>query len=218
MLSANSNGELLSTCFVSTDTQRLYLTRQALNPETCGPLGARSRPPKGYGDKDSPGMFGFIRNRGASIALGADNAISAFSNRAAHKTPEDISVFLYSKTGDVLGHQELGTSFTTNDKFKPIRSRTAVVFDGKTYLAFCDGLFDIRKRKRDVMSFAVRTVGWRLSADGKVEDANGFLVGGEDGFDAQLPAAAAGPEGVSLVVYTVTRGVDDTKVMMRVVR
>ena len=217
VLATNKKGEILSSCFNLFDYRRRCLARQAIDPETGGPLGPQATKVTGLGDKNTPGMFGFFRDRRAGLALGPNGAISVYSSRTAHQSKLDISVCRYTKSGEVIGMQELGSSLTSNSNFKPIQSRNAVAFDGKMYLAVSECLHAVKK-KRDVVVRTARVIGWRLSEDGVAENPDGFMIAGDTGFECILPATAAGPDGVCLIVYTEVRGVDDVKILARVIR
>ncbi|GBD35531.1 hypothetical protein HRbin36_00643 [bacterium HR36] len=62
--------------------------------------------------------------------------------------------------------------------------------------------------------------GWRLASDGRPLDDTeaGFVVAAYERRDQLLPAVAAGPDGTFLVVYSERRGVDDMKVVARIIR
>ena len=65
--------------------------------------------------------------------------------------------------------------------------------------------------------------GWLLSTegpDGKVLEGgeNGFPIAAEAGRDQHLATAAGGPAGTFLVVYSEPRGIDDVKVVARIVK
>jgi hypothetical protein len=68
--------------------------------------------------------------------------------------------------------------------------------------------------------FATEIHGWFVGADGKPADdpKKGFVIAAEAGKSALLPTVAAGPKGVSLVVYTEFRGVDDAKLLARLIK
>ena len=65
-------------------------------------------------------------------------------------------------------------------------------------------------------------VGWLISADGSriVEGAakGGFRIAGEPDREHILPAVCGGPDGVSLVVNSELRGMENIKVVARLVK
>lgn len=222
VVSANRDGELLSAFFVVDMYRSRYLGRRPLDAATGQPTGSAPSPkPPGT---NAPGMSGTVyKDRTAALALGPGGAVTA-SRTKEERSGKDFSVALLSKTGEAPIIQELGSSSIVNDWFKPLQYRPAVVFDGKSFLLVSDCLGSAGDKKkglspslRDHVRYA-RILGWRLSPDGKVEADDGFAVAGEAGRECLLPAAAAGPDGASLVVYSEVRGADDVKVLARVVK
>ncbi|MFC1672268.1 hypothetical protein ACFL01_03940, partial [Planctomycetota bacterium] len=77
------------------------------------------------------------------------------------------------------------------------------------------------KNRRRPIRFGV--YGWLLStegSDGKVLDGGtkGFPIAIEKGRDQHLATASGGPAGTFLVVYSVPRGINDVKVVARIVK
>ena len=217
-IAANKNGDVLLTYFYSNMGFTIYAARVPLDGATGKPIGDIIGKP--IGKKALPlGTQGAIRNGSLGIALGPDNAIVLTCTATDKRSVDDITVGIMSKKGVVSERKDLGSSLTTQDIFKPLISRPGAVFDGKSYLCF-DHCLRLVKKKTQTTQNENRTliVGWRMSSDGTVEDKNGFLIAGEGKQECMLPAAAAGSEGRTLVVYSDARGVDDVKVLARIIK
>jgi len=62
--------------------------------------------------------------------------------------------------------------------------------------------------------------GWVFSPDGKLLEGgtDGIVLAGDPAKDAIEGSACAGPKGTFLLVYAEPRGVDDTKVVAKIVK
>jgi len=102
----------------------------------------------------------------------------------------------------------------------PVMPHLGLAFDGERYLLVFEEM--------EVVGLAggkVRVKGLHLPAAGKLAEgrdekalAQGAFVIGEGKWNCLLPAACAGPKGVSLVTYADVRGPDDVKVLARIVK
>jgi len=95
-----------------------------------------------------------------------------------------------------------------------------LAFDGEKYLLTLDQ--PVRRGREGVQ---VKVFGYYLEADGKlpgdrIKDLpkTFFVIAGDGDKDQMQGFAAAGPKGACLVAYVEVRGVDDCKVLARVVR
>ena len=88
----------------------------------------------------------------------------------------------------------------------------SIACDGDRYLLTCDWTVG----KKGLMGVQARLA----PADWKGEKANEglFLVAGDGEKTCMMGQAAAGPKGTFLVVYTEARGVEDFKVVARIVK
>ena len=62
--------------------------------------------------------------------------------------------------------------------------------------------------------------GWMVGSDGAITDGGqtGFLVAGGKNVDSMQGAPCLGPNGSFLVVYAEARNVEDTKVVVRIIK
>ncbi|MDW8224113.1 MAG: hypothetical protein RMJ52_16270 [Gemmataceae bacterium] len=217
VLASNQNGDLLSAFHADSMHYYRYVGRRPINATTGQPLGSPLAPrPE---EKVVPGAgTGPYGGAAIALALGTDNGLLV--GRARGEPPQkDVIVYQLSKTGDVLGSQELGSSVSlgATNAFLP---RPGVSFAGKSYLVVTDGLCAVGgDSNRNIRpTLYTRVMGWKLESDGKVEDAKGFVIAGSEKRECLLPAVAAGPQGTWLVVYSENRGIDDMKLVGRLVK
>ena len=219
VLAANSNGDMLTSCYAVTGYQNTqHLTRRMINAETGEPLGPLSTPPKTLRNRNVPGICGWYRERCASITMGPNTAMLVCSGFARLKSEKEISACLLAKNGDIIVLQELASTLANKNKFKPLMPRPTTAFDGKNYLVISDCQFSLDKKKTRDPKHRIRLIGWQITPTGKVVDPNGFMIAGEGDLDCMLPAVAAGPAGTCLVVYSEIRGVDNVKILARVIK
>jgi len=104
-------------------------------------------------------------------------------------------------------------AFTKREKADPdLSDRQACAYDGTNYVLVADCIRQDRKRV-----WPKSTVnGWVVTPDGT--PGSGFLVSEGSTANCLSPAAAGGPAGCVLAVYSEFRGSDDTKVVARIVR
>jgi hypothetical protein len=219
-VAANAAGEVLSAFFVTDMYRKRYLARRPVDAATGQPGGALPPPVVGKTEAGTA-SHSVYRERGGALAMGPDGALAVLRNKDDRQVEKDVTVCLLSKTGENRRVQEIGSPLSLKLSLRPIQPRLAAAFDGRGFLVLSDVLCAVgeagRRRDPDPPKYA-RVLGWKVSADGSLETPEGFAVAGEAGRDCLLPAAAAGPEGTCLAVYTEVRGADDAKVLARVVK
>lgn len=217
VIAANSAGEVLSAFHVRDAYRMVYVARRPIDAATGEPGGSA---PSAAGEKGapSPGGRGWGgRERTAALAMGPDGAITVCSVETT-RSPNDAIVSRLSKTGEVLKQHELGAgSLGIKDPFKPIAARFAAAVAGQSFLAVGEVLNTAGDPRRPGAERYARVIGWRITPDG-APDGEPFAIAGEMGKECVLPSVAAGPDGACLVVYSEIRGVDDVKVVGRVVK
>jgi hypothetical protein len=98
---------------------------------------------------------------------------------------------------------------------------TAVAFDGEHFLYVMENAQDAKGVKGQGVATHMCIAGWYVSADGTKlvcgRPKGGFKIASEPGKEHILPAVSAGPKGVCLVVNSELRGVEDLKLVARLV-
>ncbi|MCS6849912.1 MAG: hypothetical protein NZ700_01940 [Gemmataceae bacterium] len=217
VLSANRNGDLLSAFHADSMHYYRYVGRRPIDAATGQPFGAPPSPrPQ---EKLVPGVGARAYGGTAiALALGTDNGLLV-GRAPGEPARKDVVVYQLSRTGDVVGFQELGSTLSLGAT-NPFLPRPGVAFAGDRYLVVSDCLCAIGgdSNRNIPATLYTRVLGWKLQPDGKVEDANGFLIAGTEKRECLLPAVAAGPERTWLVVYSENRGIDDVKLVGRLVK
>jgi hypothetical protein len=99
-----------------------------------------------------------------------------------------------------------------------IAPHTALAYDGEHFLYLMESPRDAGRPGVTQMCIA----GWYVSTDGKKivcgSSKGGFLIASEAGKEHILPAVAPGPKGLCLVVNSELRGVENLKLVARLVR
>ena len=95
-------------------------------------------------------------------------------------------------------------------------ARSAIGFDGVNFVVVAEG--KVAKDGPDRTRLEIR--GWVVSPEGKVicGGKSGFIVSPVEKYEQVLPAVCGGPKGVSLVVNSELRGVDDLKLVARIIK
>lgn len=148
--------------------------------------------------------------RPQAVALGREGAMTAVNTEDVVK---NFRVVAMDKSGKVTGTAQKLFAHTRNNFAPNLR----MVATGKDFLLVSDYAAPVGK---DQEKARIQIRGWKIAADGKVlSDENaGFEIAADAAKDQMLPAVAAGPDGSVLVVYSELRGVDDVKVMARIVK
>jgi hypothetical protein len=134
--------------------------------------------------------------RSPAIAVGKNESILAINGIVPGSGAPCLKVFRADKAG-VMGDKGVSMGM--------VCERPCLVFDGANYLLVVDSMEKTSKIK-----------GWVVTPDGQL-GASLLISEGADK-TCLSPAAASGPEGATLVVYSEVRGSDDTKVVARVVK
>jgi hypothetical protein len=91
---------------------------------------------------------------------------------------------------------------------------SAMCFDGENFLVVAE-----YKGGKDETKTRLEIRGWVILPSGVIDgSANGFRIAPCEQYEQMLPAVCGGPKGVSLVVNSELRGVDDLKLVCRVVK
>jgi hypothetical protein len=215
-IAANEKGDLLSAFHVRDSFRLTYLARRPVDAATGQPTGTA---PTHVAEKNSPGGKGWGgRERTVALAMGPDGALSV-STTATTRSAKDLSVGKLSLTGEVLDVEEVGSSLSIDAKFKPFASRLATTWIGNGYVVVGDvlGARGKKKRRPSAADYYARVLCWRMAADGAPQG-EAIAVAGEPGRECLLPDVSGGPNGGCLVVYSEVRGVDDVKVVARIVK
>jgi hypothetical protein len=173
----------------------------------------------GARDKQRIGSMGWGgRERRIALAMGKEEAITV-SIAETMRSKNDIVIGRLSAKGELLGVQEASAgNLGITEQFKPLSSRSAVAYTGKYYIVVSEVLspVDPKKKQRSSDVYA-RVVGWKITPEGNVEG-EAFGIAGEPGKECVLPCVASGSPDTCLVVYSEIRGVDDVKVMGRIMK
>ncbi|GBD36631.1 hypothetical protein HRbin36_01756 [bacterium HR36] len=182
-------------------------------------------PPPRPTTKLVPGTGGYpYEELAPALALGKSGALlvcRADSRRMTNKDRHKVlSLCRLSKSGEVISMDAFGSSLILSDSFYPLQMRPCVAFDGQTYLVVSDVLSSTKVERKHETAWEryVRILGWKVEEDGKLQTEDGFVVAGTPQRQCLLPAVAAGPQGTWLVVYSEVRGIDNVKVVGRVVK
>lgn len=224
VLAADREGNVLVTFFHSILNARehpgfyRHLAFRSIDADTGKPIGPGPSPRPTA--KMVPGTGGYPYEQLApGLALGQSGGLLVCRS-TGREAPKVLSVCQLSKNGEVVAMRDFGSSLIANDNFYPLQMRPGVAFDGKSYLVVSDCLSYVAapKKQDGPRDRYVRVLGWKVREDGKMEAEEGFVIAGTETRQCLLPAVAAGPEGICLVVYSEMRGVDNVKVVGRLVQ
>lgn len=215
VIASNAGGDLLTAFHVRDAFRLLYVGRRAIDAKNRQVVGAEII---GAGDKTPIGGVGWAgRERTLALAMGSGEAISV-SIAQTMRSKNDIIIGRLSVRGELQGVQEASAgSLGIIDQFRPLSSRSAVAYTGKSYIVVSEVLNYVDAKKKRSGEYYVRVVGWKVTSEGNVEG-EAFPVAGEIGKECVLPCIASGSAGTCLVVYSEIRGVDDVKVVGKIIR
>lgn len=170
---------------------------------------AMVQPLPGKDHRGHPLASEFETQRFPAVALGGDGAMMATLN--IH--PGGLKVLSLTRDGQI---KERMVANAVCVRGFPLRYSMA--WESGRYMLASDHC--LMQGKWPVMTVRSEIRGWSFGADGKPVDdlKTGFVISSDPGKDQTEPAIAAGPKGVCLVAYVETRGVDDVKVMARIVK
>jgi hypothetical protein len=179
--------------------------------------GAFNEQPKpDYSNRNKPPttVFGDTRTDDSvryAAAMGTDGALAAAGG--SYYRGGDFRLYRIGANGDWNGEHTDLQWVGFDWQRRAMRPCVALTFDGGQYLLAAEWI-DHGKPDR------IEIHGYFIGADGKIlsDVNNGFTIAAEAGKNQVMPAAAAGPRGVSLVVYSEFRGVDDMKLVARLVK
>jgi hypothetical protein len=167
---------------------------------------------QGSGGRNKPEGIGGEGPRTPAAAMGPSEAFATLTNDGFDHAS---LVWRFGKAGEVSGGERRSFRPESFERKTPMLPRQALAYDGRNFLLAvqCSQLLKGGEIRAHVY-------GCRIAPDGKPLDdlKTGFAIADEAGRDHILPAAAAGPEGVCLVVYSEARGIDDTKLLARIVK
>ena len=198
-LGANGEAMMLALTPVRMAYSTSYLAAKALDASSGKPIGSPQQAGVDWNKMGSgPCSVGGEGTRSPVMALGKSEATIAInaSEPGSGRSPV-VRVYRTDMTGAIA---DKGCSVSKNSG-----DRQGLAFDGANYLLVSDGVDKTSKVK-----------GWVITPDGK--PGAEFLVSEGSNKNCLSPAAAAGPAGATLVVYSEVRGADDTKVIARIVK
>lgn len=215
VIASNAEGELLTAFHVRDAFRSVYVGRRAIDAKNRQLVGSEII---GAGDKTPIGGRGWGgRERTLALAMGSGEAITV-SIAETMRSKNDIIIGRLSVRGDLLSVQEASAgSLGIIDQFRPLSSRSAVAYTGKSYIAVSEVLNYVDAKKRHSGEYYARVVGWKITPEGNVEG-EAFPVAGEPGKECVLPSIASGSASTCLVVYSEIRGVDDVKIVTRMIK
>jgi hypothetical protein len=209
-LGANAEALLLAMTPLRVQYSGSCLAVKALDASSGKPVGS-SQAPSANAPVAAPNCLGGESVRSPAIAVGKGEAIIAIycpSPRAAVLVfRSDMSGAIAAKgpsVGSPRLHGQHHGALSVGSPSAP-SDRQGLAFDGTNYLLVADCAEKTSSIK-----------GWVVASDGK--PGAEFLVSEGSAANCLSPAAAAGPAGSVLVVYSEVRGADDTKVVARVVK
>jgi hypothetical protein len=147
----------------------------------------------------------------AALAMGEGGALAVVrDSKQVYRWHHAFSVCRLDASGAPQG-EPLAIGEGGGTAFWP---RCAAAFDGERYLL----VMDWTGAGKDV--FQTEIHGWFVGADGKLDGdpKTGFVIAADAGKSDLIPAVSAGPKGTSLVVYSQVRGVEDMKLVVRIVK
>ncbi|MCS7016267.1 MAG: hypothetical protein NZM42_09170 [Gemmatales bacterium] len=223
VLAVEPQGQVVATFFQSILNARdhpgyhRHLAFRVLDPVTGQPT--TPLPPIRPNDKLVAGLTGHPYDPLApALAYGSKTGV--LISRAVGRKPQRVlSLSLVSPTGEVTSVQDFGSPLITSQEFYPLQMRPGVAHNGKEFVVVSDCLSDVPAQKPDTRppQRFVRILGWKLTDEGTFQD-QGFVLAGTPERQCLLPAVASGPPGVCLLVYSEVRGMDDTKLVCRLVK
>jgi hypothetical protein len=189
-LGANGDSAVMAMAPIWTQYCGSYLAASGV--DVAG--GKLSSLPAPVGHNSPPTRLGSEEVRSPAVAVGKDGGLVAILSYADRGKP--LAVYRTDSAGKFAGGA-VGVG--------PRCDRVGLAFDGTNYLlvADCAGKASVIK-------------GWTVAPDGK--PGAEFAVSNGSAANCLSPAAAAGPAGSVLVVYSEVRGNDDTKVVARIVK
>ncbi len=172
--------------------------------------GKAARLPSGYNVSNE-------RVRAPAFAAGADGAFSVTAGgRGRGGGKHRFMIHQVDKAGAKSGEsRDLYMRAGCNYMFP----RLTMAFGGTGFLFTCDyGV--LAGDKKTGMTMRTEVHGWRVAPDGAVtpDMDKGFVLASDGKCDLVLPSVAAGPAGAYLAVYSMVRGVDDIKVLSKIVK
>jgi hypothetical protein len=202
---AASNGSLVAAYNVTMMSYvNFYVHRREVDPASGQPRGA---PPVvvGHGKNPAPAGRG-EQLRTPALALGPEGGLLVAGPGSTDR--REGSVLVVDKTGAARGEPVPFGPF--GDRIHNTPRLSVAAAGDKQFLV----VGDYSEKQR------FNVGGWLFAADGKpIGDVKaGFGIAADAGKDSILPAAASGPAGACLVVYSEVRGADDVKVLARVVK
>jgi hypothetical protein len=144
-----------------------------------------------------------------SAAMGTDGYLAAAGGR--YYRGGNFRLYRIGLTGDLVGNPEYVQ--WVGKEWPAMLPCVSLTFDGEKFLLAGEWANHDKPGRAEIH-------GYFIGADGKIlSDVNkGFTIAADAAKDQVMPAAAGGPKGVSLVVYSENRGVDDVKLVARLVK
>jgi hypothetical protein len=228
---ASGNGQVIDPVVVSAGREALVMGIQHKPGEFGGAyLGWRAVDAAGvfsekklqdHFSKESKGSLSSqlgdrgVYNSRTAAAMGPDGSLVARPGRYYREGA--IRLYRVDLAGDLVGakvngDKMEGLQWLGQDRI-PFFPAAAVAFDGEKYLVASEWVDLGKPGKTEIHGYFVGT-------DGKVisDASNGFAVAAAADKAQFMPAAAGGPKGSTLVVSSELRGIDDMKLVARIVK
>ncbi len=185
-----------------------YLGRRAIDAAAGRALGSEPEPSR-TSNKNPIQLRSHEALRSAVLAMSKDEAVTVLVGNW-------LEVWKMDREGGKPEHV-VSLAKSTAPKQADVRyfSRISLAANGDGYFLVTEW----PQRSQPAGRLRMQIRGWRLGPGGKPRDdaEAGLTLAADERHDQLLPAVAPGPHGAFLVVYSERRGVDDVKVLARLV-